>query len=143
VANREKGDVDIEIDGARYTMRLDLNAMCEAEAAVSTPTHPVSWQELMVRTIGPKQQMSAMRALIWASLRAHHPSLTLSDAGRLLQTLGGAAGLAALTSAIEAAMPTQKGVAAKRPPKARRSGPGGRSTSGPGASGSNGTPSGG
>ncbi len=89
MANRERGQVNLEVDGRTYTLVLTLNAMCEVEDALSTPEQDVVFNDLLKRL--PKQKMKDFRLFIWACLREHHVEMTVADAGTLVQQVGGVA----------------------------------------------------
>lgn len=132
MANKERGEVSFQIEGQTYTLRLDLNALCEAEAVLSTPERMVTWQQAL--QMAERNSLSALRAILWASLQPHHPHLSLNDVGGLIQTMGGIPGIAkTLQEAIKNAMPAATGKQA-RPPKARSGGIGKPSSSEPEAS---------
>ncbi len=132
MANREIGDIAFDVNGKTYTMRIDTNALAEMEGALSTDTRQVTWQQAIGMV--ERRQVLATRALLWASLRRHHRSITLEQAGDLMHEMGGTKGIEKqLEAAVKAAMPTSEDVR-ENPHKARRSGRGARSSSGPGAS---------
>jgi hypothetical protein len=133
MANTQMGDVPFTVGDKAYTLRLDVNALAEMEEAMSTDDKVVTSFQVMARA--EKGQIAALRAVMWAGLRRHHPAITLRDAGDLIQQMGGPAGVEkTLKQATSAAMPEQEGPAKKgNPRKARTSGPGDGSTSEPAA----------
>jgi hypothetical protein len=100
MANRERGEASITIEDKAYTLALTTNAMCEAEALLSTPDKEVSFQDLLRRV--NRNSVSAIRVLVWASLREHHPDLTLKDVGNLIQKAGGVVAFGTQLSALSA-----------------------------------------
>jgi len=137
MANRERGEVDLTIDGKAYTMVLTTNALCELEDVMSTTLRPVTYADVLMAS--KKGSTRAMRAVFWASLREHHRTVTLEDAGRLMDAADGTVSFAEKLAALAfAAMPADDDVKAlglkagsDRPPKGRRrrAGTGTRSTS--------------
>lgn len=91
MANREKGEFDLEIKGKTYTFVLDIDAMIAMEDLFSTPQTDVTFDELMRRL--QRGSVKATRALIWAALRRHHKEISLADAGDLIRDAGGIDGL--------------------------------------------------
>jgi hypothetical protein len=141
MANRERGEVAIEIDGQTYTLRLDLNALAEFEAALSTPIQQVTFQEGLQRV--ERGQLIAVRAILWAGLRRYHPKLSLMEAGDLIVKLGGMQNLdTVLKEAVASAMPAPDAPAQPNPQQARRSGRGRSFSSEPAVPGSAELPSG-
>jgi len=87
MANRVKGEVTVDLDGASYTLCLDMNAMIALEDRFSTPDKPVTFAELFVRV-----QANSMRhvlAFLWVAFLKHHPGLTEQDVNDLIQKSGG------------------------------------------------------
>lgn len=77
MANPLRGEVEFVHDGQRYTLRLDVNALCIAEAVTGLKSHEIS------RAIVNGGHMSALRAAFCAGLKANH-DLSLDEAGQLL-----------------------------------------------------------
>jgi hypothetical protein len=131
MANKQVGDVPFTVGDEIYTLRLDVNALAEMEDALSTDDKVVTSFQVMARA--ERGQISALRAVMWAGLRRHHPKITLDEAGDLIQRMGGPAGVEkTLKQATTAAMPeSEEGPRKKRnPPQARTaSGRGDGSTS--------------
>ena len=78
MANALKGEVAFEVSGETYVLLLDFNALCELENDVPG---------LMDGTLEIRSP-SVIRTVVHAGLAAHHPGLTLRDAGNLIHTLG-------------------------------------------------------
>ena len=134
MANKERGEVTFQVESESYTLRLDLNALCEVEAVMSTPERTVTWQQAL--QMAERNSLSAMRAILWAALRPHHPQMSITDVGLLIQRMGGIPGIArTLRDAVQASLPAPDGKG-KRPQKARSGGTGTSSPSEPEASGS-------
>lgn len=143
MANREKGEVDLEIGGRVYTMVLNVNAMCELETLMSTSVRTVTCEEVLVRAV--KQHSAvAFRAMFWACLREYHKEVTLEQAGRLMEDAGGVEGFAKKYADLVFAVTPAKsdldalGLKTDRPQKAqvrrRKAGTGARSMRTPGTS---------
>jgi hypothetical protein len=89
VANIQRGEAELIIDGKPYTLVVDLNACCEFEAMISTPANPVLFAAGFQRVIDGR--ITETRAFIWAALRRHH-KLSLDDVNELIQQAGGVFG---------------------------------------------------
>lgn len=98
MANRFLGEATAVCDGKQYTLRLDMNAMCEFEEATG--------KDAMAAFAAFENSTSSvreMRTMTWAMLRYHHPDVSLIEAGSVLS-----ADLDALRRAVTAAMPDAK-----------------------------------
>lgn len=138
MANREKGEIRLEVGDRTYRLVLNTNAMAIAEGAISTPTHDVFWDELWAKAT--KGSVRHLRALLFGMLQKFHPEVTLAGVGRLIDELGGLVGLAqVLSEAMAAASPepsdlqTVRGSAAPADPPTARAGTGASSTRPPAA----------
>lgn len=148
MANREKGEVALTISGQQYTLAPGMNALIAAEGVLSTiKGKDVSSVEIINAVQGGN--LTAFRALFWGMLRKYHPSVTVEQAGDLVDSFGGMDLLnAALEDALAHTQPDRQdvealGVKPLNPRKARvNGGIGARSTSKPAASGSPETTSG-
>src|SRR5688572_27329821 len=86
MANRERGEVSLEIDGKVYTMKLDLEALCTLEDHFSTPAKEVAFPELLDRA--SKGSARVIRGIVWAALQRHHKGITLEQTSDLIQASG-------------------------------------------------------
>ncbi|WP_426036507.1 hypothetical protein [Brevundimonas sp. DC300-4] len=73
-----KGEVGFQVEGEPYKLVLDFNALCDLEDEMPG---------LMDGTIEIKSP-KAIRAVFAAGLAKHHPGLSLTDAGNLIQGVG-------------------------------------------------------
>jgi len=130
VANRERGEVSLEVGDQRYTLVLTLGGMCELEEQMSTPETEVTFPQIMARA--SRGSMRATRGIVWASSREYHPELSLKDIEKLIQKAGGILKFqAVLTRIYESAQPDEEDLPKEdpnRPPQAQ-AGTGARSTS--------------
>lgn len=107
MANRDKGEVEIAINGQAYTLVLDIDAMIDIEERLSTPDREVTFQEVMVKADAGSVRYT--RAFFWALLRRYHRAVTLEQAGHLLMEAGGIqAVMRTLAPALTAATPDPK-----------------------------------
>lgn len=87
MANRERGEASIDIDGKPYTMVLSLNAMAAVEELFSEPGKEVTFEQVSNRA--DAGSIRHVRGLIWGVLQDHHPELTVENVGLLVQRAGG------------------------------------------------------
>lgn len=86
-ANRERGEVSIEINGVAYTLVLNTNACVTLEDLFSTPTREMLFHEVLGKVAAGS--MRYIRGFLWAALHTHHPALSVADVGDLLDAAGG------------------------------------------------------
>jgi hypothetical protein len=106
-----------------------------ARQALSQRSMEGTFQDVLLRV--SKGSVRYIRALIWAALRRNHPTITIEQAGDLIQAAGGLFALSEqLVALADTASPDpvdvkDLGVSAERPPKAhaRRRGNGAGATS--------------
>lgn len=87
MANRERGEYALEVDGKTWTFCLDLNGLTELEALFSTEAREVGFVEIIGKA--EKGHAKYIRAVFWAALLKYQPDITLADAGNVIQDLGG------------------------------------------------------
>jgi len=88
MANMQRGEVDIEVNGRTLTLAMDLNAMCELQA-VLRPSDPESVELDDVMRKVAKMNPIYLRAFLWATLRRHHREITLAAVSDLVVDAGG------------------------------------------------------
>lgn len=87
MANREKGEVAVSVDGVDYTLVLDFNAICEIENLYDMAI--TQFVELI--DTGMKSghvSLKDLRAILWAAMKKADPGATLVSAGQLAGGLG-------------------------------------------------------
>lgn len=137
MANRQKGEAEIQAGGKTYVLRMTMTSMCQAEDKMSTPDKDVTFVEIMQKA--DRGSMRHMRVVFWAALLPHQPHMTLQDASDVIEEIGGVPALgAALLAMSKASQPDAEDLPkGKRPPKAQvngaATGTGAISTSKPGA----------
>lgn len=122
MANRQRGELEIDLGGRSYTLKLSLNSMCEMEGASGRPFPQIVTQVA-------RGSLTDLRAFLWAALREHHPDLTIQAVGDLIEKAGGLEGLAKTMTEL---VNRQREEGSENPQKGRGRGTGGRSTSTPG-----------
>lgn len=112
MANANRGEVDFSVNGKTYTLRYTTNALCELEDALDC-----GLPEIVERVRDPKSvRLSTVRALVWAGLREHHPTITLHEAGTLVGEYGMMETLHKVGDAFQRAFTGREGN--ERPPAA-------------------------
>lgn len=84
MANPHRGETSVEIGGRTYVLVFGTNACAELETLLGRSITSVideikTWKEHPERA-----RVEVMRALIWASLRRNHKSVTVEQAGDLI-----------------------------------------------------------
>jgi hypothetical protein len=96
MANRQRGEVSFEASGKTWTMKLGTNAWCLVESEMNTDLASIDLSRLSMRNV---------RTIFWASLQHHHESVSISDAGDLMDIIGTAKTTELVTQAIELQAP--------------------------------------
>jgi hypothetical protein len=92
MANRQLGEVPLDLDGRTYTLVMDINAIAVFEGVFSTPDRDAAFPDLLQKAANGS--VRHLRAFFWAALRRHHGAMTIDEVGDLIQRSGGLAGLA-------------------------------------------------
>lgn len=137
MANRERGEVSIEIAGKTYTLAMTLNAMVALEDMFSTAEKAVTFDE--IAGLADRGSVKHLRACFWAVLQEHHSDIQLTDVSGLVADAGGIGAFSvklqelAKVSAPDARDLNRLGVKPGNPPQAQaaKGGTGGRSSSRP------------
>ncbi len=74
-------ETTVELNGATYTLVLDLNAQCLFEQETGKNFYEVASDTGYIATAKEN------RIMLWAMLQKHHPDLTIEQAGALVTTL--------------------------------------------------------
>lgn len=95
MANREQGEVGVEVAGRRYTLRPSFDAICELEGLVDK-----SFEDVVSEIKAGR--FSGLRAVIWCLLQDQHGAeiKTLKDASRWIEKAGGIDGVLTLINDV-------------------------------------------
>lgn len=132
MANREKGEVSVVVDGVTYTLVLNMSAQIAAEAKAEELGLAETFAGLA--KLAETGSVRAIRLMFWAMFQKYHSGLSMEEVTAVIDMLG-MAGMSRLMGAATLAMtPDPEDVSAlggsgSRPRKARVNGSGGRSTS--------------
>jgi hypothetical protein len=86
MANSQKGELDIDVNGQTYRLALNLNALCEFQELMYPNDPDFDMQEVIGRI--QKSNFILSRALLWATLRTYHPEMTIRDVSPLVSGFG-------------------------------------------------------
>lgn len=109
MANRQRGDVDVEVDGKVYTLQLGVNAMAWVESKFGPHDSDLSFQDIFKR-IESRKRITDIRAVFCAAMQEHHPGTTEQEAGKIMQAIGLVPLSDVLRKVVRAAMPDQRDV---------------------------------
>lgn len=86
MANQQRGELGVEVDGKRYTLRPDFNALCELEDLLGK-----TFTETALEMSNGRPN-TGLRSVIWCLLQDKHGTeiKTLKDAGQWIVKAGGA-----------------------------------------------------
>jgi hypothetical protein len=102
MANREKGEVDLVINGTTYTLTLKTAALMALQKHFSTPEKVADLDQIMERANAGS--IEDVVAVLWASMQKFHPDVTFERAVNLIDDLGGIGGLGAAMKEVTASM---------------------------------------
>jgi hypothetical protein len=113
MANRERGEVEVQALGKTWTLKLGVNAMCEIEDATGK-----SITEIGSLLSNPKTATIRMlRTVMWGALQDRHEGTGIKEAGDLIDEIGMDQAGVKIGEAFSAATPGAKG-GESRPRKA-------------------------
>lgn len=97
MANPQRGEVAIEVDGKAYTLKLGHNALATAEKLLG-----MGFQRVVTALNDPEQQsIHMLMVIVWAGLQRHHAGITLDDVGDMFDEAGDAYMGARVTEALQ------------------------------------------
>lgn len=105
-ANRERGEVEVLLDGQAYTWRLTTNAACALEGRTG--------QKLgEVLTAADALSMRALRDLVWVLLQDYHAAdfPTVESAGEFIDRMGVLTCMLKFRELLEVNQPVRGGAA--------------------------------
>jgi hypothetical protein len=120
---------DVPVGDTGYTMRFGMYAAARLQAELGRSLDAVMKALAPVEAKTAKAELAALQndpealllflTLIWAGLLKHHPKLSVSDVGELVETHGADIFSASIAEAMTAAAPSAEGkaTAAEKPPK--------------------------
>jgi hypothetical protein len=84
MANAERGEVNVEVEGKPYTLRPTFDSLCELEELVGRPIDQIMSEMQQGR-------LSGVRSVMWCMLQDAHAKEfpTLKHASRFIEAMGG------------------------------------------------------
>ena len=77
-ANPHKGEVSFElVSGETYTLQFTVDAICTLEDLLDKSS-------MEIFTLLARGRIGTLRAALWAGLQAHHPKISVRDAGEMI-----------------------------------------------------------
>lgn len=124
MANPAQDSITVQVGGVAYTLRLDINAICDLEDQLSqSEGGRFTFAQLLARV--DAGDMRSTRLVFLAALKSHHPDATIETAGLVVTELfrSGMAG-ATMAEFTKTTAPTPEdakalGLKPARPLKAR------------------------
>jgi len=110
MANKHKGEVELQVGDSTYVMRLSVNALCNLESALDRPK-----DDIFADLASGKVRINTLRAITHAALVCQHPEVNLEVAGDIMAKAGMGLVVEKLTEAVTAAFPVEAKVADKNP----------------------------
>lgn len=103
MANTSRGIIDLDAGGKVWRLQFTVNAFCALEAATGRNSGDVL-TEFAQGVLSQNVSVLDARQLMRAALMEHHPDVTVTEAGRIMQDAGGLpAAVAVLNEALIAA----------------------------------------
>ena len=96
MANPARGEVAFRVADTDYNLKYSTNAICELEDYLDKGLNTI---------VANMERLTTVRALLWAGMRAHHPEVTLKQAGDMIDRVGMAPATEAIGKALTAAFP--------------------------------------
>jgi hypothetical protein len=84
MANSQRGEFELKLDGKSYTLKLGTAALVEFQELFAPPSggSPPSLVELQHEI--KKGRVKYVRALLWAGFRKYHPEITIDDCNDIM-----------------------------------------------------------
>lgn len=87
MANPERGEVDLEVNGRRYRLALGLGGLRTIQRVVSSPAHRVTLPEVVHGAFNG--DIDYLCVMVWGALQRYHPEMTQASVEDLLDEAGG------------------------------------------------------
>jgi hypothetical protein len=99
MANPARAEIAFPVGDTEYTLKLSTNAICELEYKIDMGLPAI---------VLNMERLTMARGLLWASLRAKHPEVSLEQAGDIIDACGIKAVTEAITRVLIAYSPPQE-----------------------------------
>lgn len=92
MANKELGQIELQVGEKTYLLQFTANAMCNLESRLPADTGSQEFlAALDSKARTGRARMTDLRLLIWAGLTENHPEITEAAAGQIITAIGGIA----------------------------------------------------
>lgn len=81
--NKTRGQITLNIDGQSYQARLPINSLCALESVLDQEV-TAAVQSFLINAQNKRLSIRHTRAFLWAMLLESRPSITLEEAGDLI-----------------------------------------------------------
>lgn len=105
MANKLRGEIEIEAGGKTYTLRMSINAIAEIEQRLNLGINEIA----AALSDMPRLRIGTLRAIVWGCLREHHKDLAIEDAGEIIGEMGVQLTLERINAAFLVAFPSAEG----------------------------------
>ena len=116
MANRERGEIGVEVEGKQYTLRPTFDSVCELENLTGGQSIDLVFGSIQ------QGRLSGLRATVWCLLQEHHADeiKTLKDASKWVERAGGVdVVMTHLAQLQDLNTEATEGAATPNPPRAR------------------------
>lgn len=103
MANRVKGEVPFKLGDREFILCFNHNALSELEDKLDKGIVSISAEMNRWKDEPERVRIKWVRALLWAGLQKHHPSLTVDDVGEMMSAAGGSEVMDAIGAAMQSA----------------------------------------
>lgn len=102
MANKAKGEVDLQVGDKVYVLRYSVNALCNLEDALGVPIFEY------FSNLSKIPSFNDTRKIFWAGLSENNPRPTLEEAGEIVSTVGLTVANEHMMAALNLGMPKVK-----------------------------------
>lgn len=103
MANKDRGEISLKVDGKTYTLCFDVNALCEVEDLLGRGIPHIMADMQSAETM----RFGTVRGLLWGALQRHHPEMTVKMAGEMVSAVKLDKAMAAIGDALNASNPDE------------------------------------
>jgi hypothetical protein len=99
LANADKGETAVTIDGTPYVLASTFNSLIALQQLFKDVDGTLPSVDSILQR-AQRGDLSAVRGVFWSTLLRHHPQMTVEQAGELIDAAGGPRALNALVDAV-------------------------------------------
>lgn len=119
MANPLRGELEWIVDRHSYNLVMDINALCSAEQQLGMGI------DRIIASYASEATITLVRGVLWASLRQHHPEVSINQVGDMISVCGLPDARKTMEALLLSAMPdpdSKKKTSAKPVKKATQAG---------------------